>query len=130
MIKVFAAEVCKDSTTEQDATKTKGKIAAIGLRKILDLYAIFANGKWVNDSATQYNLHTRANSNRELPIGLQLVVELRMVVLSAIIPLWNSELSEKVPDQMLSTIVAILKVISNNDNEPPAAAYKGEHVCY
>ena len=102
------------------------RLAVIGMKKILDLYTMLANGKIISDSVTQINILPRNVSGGERRVDSlvapNLVVELRMAILPVMRELWESPLVEKGSAPILAKIILILKSISLADSE--SNAYK------
>lgn len=116
MVQQFADDICKDPADSDE--ESKGKLAAIGMKKILDLYALVVHGRNIVDSMGQINLYPRSADRRpDVQIGPQLVVELRMAILPVVSKLWESPLVEKSSAQVLNKIVDILKTIAGADQE-------------
>ncbi|KAK3344396.1 hypothetical protein B0T25DRAFT_326327 [Lasiosphaeria hispida] len=118
MLQKFSDEICNSSVDGEEASKPR--FAVVGMKKILEIYAIIVNGKNVSDSLSQINLGARTvDRNREY--GHQLVVELRMAILPVVRQLWESEqLIEKSTTEVLSKIIDILKTIATSDQESNA----------
>ena len=117
---------CGQISSEKGAgteDSTKSKVAAFGMKKILDLYVLVANWKYITDSTSQFTLlprsdrHTRDSS----ALASQLVVDLRLAVLPVLEELWQSDLIEEISDQTLVIVVDILNLVSAGDCEPPDA---------
>ncbi|KAH8899660.1 E3 ubiquitin protein ligase TOM1-like protein [Thozetella sp. PMI_491] len=99
---------------------SKPKIAAIGLKKILDIYVLITSGKNIMESMSQIHLNPRMESKRSDAFANQLVVELRCAILREVRELWQSEVVEKTSTQLLSKAIDILKTIGAADNEGTA----------
>ena len=126
---MFRAFIRQISTAGADGGEdsTKAKVASFGVKKILDLYVLIVNGKYITDSASQYNLQVRTDRVRDTPLTQQLVVELRLLVLPVIDELWQSDLVETISDQTLILVVDILNLISTAEYETPPSS-RGEKV--
>jgi E3 ubiquitin-protein ligase HUWE1 len=122
MLEQFADDVCKHPADGDE--ESKGKLAAIGMKKILDLYVLIVHGKNISDSVGHINLSQRSSDRRasDAPIAPQLVVELRMAILPVVTKLWESPLVEKCSTQVLGKVIDILKTIATADME--ANAYR------
>lgn len=119
MIEAFMRQISGDNAAGADDS-TKAKVASFGMKKILDLYVIIANGKHICDSTGQFNLPPRAERPpRDSTFASNLVVELRLLILPVVNALWQSDLIENVSDQTLVSVVEILNLISSGDQEPP-----------
>lgn len=119
MLRVFSKEICKDHAEGEDGIMSR--LAVIAMKKILDMYTVFVNGKVINDSVTP--LYLRPTDRRGPDnVGPNLVVELRLAILPVMRELWDSPLAEKVSPTILVKIVEILKAIAIPDHE--ANAYK------
>jgi E3 ubiquitin-protein ligase HUWE1 len=126
MLRAFSAEMCKEprSTPEEP----KSKVASFGLRKILDLYACFVNGKIISDSAALFSLLPRTSDRRpDAPVAQQLTVEFRAAILPVAREIWDSPLIEQASDAVLHGVMDILKSISAGDHEPNG--HRGDKVC-
>jgi E3 ubiquitin-protein ligase HUWE1 len=128
LLQQFAQDVSEDR--EDGSEGSKGKFAAIGMRKILDLYVLLVHGKNITDSMASINLiplrgGDRRSDERRLELGQissQLVVELRMSILPVIRKLWESDLVEKSTTVILAKVIDILKTICTAEQE--ASAYR------
>ena len=125
LLVIFKDEICQEQTPEEDSSLAE--LAGIGVKKILDLYSLFVNGKVVGDSVALVNFLQRSNSTTdrraESQIAHNLVVELRLAVLPVVRELWDSPLVEKNlkhSTAILGKIVTILKSISLADVESSA----------
>ncbi|KAI0873891.1 hypothetical protein GGS24DRAFT_365728 [Hypoxylon argillaceum] len=120
----FENEICKTHDSEDGIAKSG--LASLGLKKILDIYALLANGKLINDAVGNVNvLPHRATSNDrrgEALVAPNLVVELRATILPTIQKLWDSPLIEKGSAITVAKTIEILKAISLADSE--ANAYR------
>lgn len=126
----FENEICKTHDSEDGIAKSG--LASLGLKKILDIYALLANGKLINDAVGNVNvLPHRATSNDrrgEALVAPNLVVELRATILPTIQKLWDSPLIEKGSAITVAKTIEILKAISLADSE--ANAYRrSDRVC-
>lgn len=118
MLRVFSR--CVDQRDDGPEESSKPKVAAFGLKKILDLYYILSNGKYITDANASYNLQRNTDRAQTVPnIYTQSVVEIRALILPAITELWNSPVVEKVPDQTAKRLVDILKLIALAEHEAP-----------
>lgn len=117
MLRVFANAVkSSDAATADESSKVK--VAAFGLKKILDLYFILVNGKYIADTHTHFNLQRQTDRSLVVPnILSQIVVEFRAAILPVIMELWDSNFMERVPDQTVKRLVDILKMVSLGENE-------------
>ncbi|EON99369.1 putative e3 ubiquitin-protein ligase ptr1 + rna transporter 1 protein [Phaeoacremonium minimum UCRPA7] len=140
MLRVFAEEITKERAENEDASKAR--LASIGMKKILDLYAPIVHGKTINVCLTNVSMLPRGMERRPefAHVPTQLIVELRMAVLPVIRSLWESKLVEKASTQILTKVVDILKTIANADLEtnawrrgdknPPPPIFKREPVSF
>ncbi|KAK0651421.1 hypothetical protein B0T16DRAFT_434573 [Cercophora newfieldiana] len=113
LLRKFASEIC--NATPEDAGKSK--LAAAGMRKILEIYAVIVSGKNVADSLVQSQLPP-PGWGRGKDYSSQLNVELRMIVLPVVRQLWENEsLIEKSTHELLKKMIDILKTISAADHE-------------
>ena len=117
MLATFAR--CVEQGNEALAESSKPKVAAFGLKKILDLYHILVNGKYITEANGVVNLQRNTDRSITVPnIYTQFVVEVRALVLPAIASLWTSSIVEKIPDQTAKRLIDILKLISLAEHEP------------
>jgi E3 ubiquitin-protein ligase HUWE1 len=118
MLRVFSR--CVDQRDDVPEESSKPKVAAFGLKKIMDLYYILSNGKYITDANASYNLQRNTDRAQTVPnIYTQSVVDMRALILPAITELWNSPVVEKVPDQTAKRLVDILKLIALAEHEAP-----------
>ncbi|KAI1311653.1 hypothetical protein F5Y03DRAFT_285299 [Xylaria venustula] len=124
MLIKFKDEVCKTHESEEELAKSR--LASLCLKKILDIYAMFANGKLITEAVASVNvLPQRATSNDrrgETSVAPNLVVELRAAILPVIQELWESPLVEKGSAITVAKTIEILRAISSADLE--SGAYK------
>jgi E3 ubiquitin-protein ligase HUWE1 len=119
MLKIFAAAVREGGSANTDES-SKSKVAAFGLKKVLDLYGVLVNGKNIIDTHTQFNPLRLTDRTQTVPhIFQQLVVELRYAVLPVLLDLWDSPFVEHVSDATAKRLLDILKQISAAEHEPP-----------
>lgn len=117
MLKVFAGSVRQGANNTPDES-SKSKVAAFGLKKILDLYYLLVNGKYILETSNHFNLQRQTDRSQIVPnIYQQIVVEFRAAILPVIMELWDSNFVEKVPDQTVKRLLDILKMISAAENE-------------
>lgn len=115
MLRTFA------DTIREGQGNTHDKVAAFGLRKILDLYLILANGKHIVETGQYFNLQRQTDRSRTVQnIFHQFVVEVRYIILSGVVQLWNTSLIDKIPDATVNKLLETLKEISVGDSEPPS----------
>ncbi|KAK4140702.1 uncharacterized protein C8A04DRAFT_31792 [Dichotomopilus funicola] len=117
MLERFAKELRVDTTETLDAQKLQ--LVTAGMRKILEIYNVIANGKNVYESLAQTSLIPRS-SDRSRDHGHQLVVELRLAILPTVRKLWESDFAEKAPTSALSKVIDIMKTIAAADQETQA----------
>ncbi|KAI1745403.1 hypothetical protein F4680DRAFT_465373 [Xylaria scruposa] len=109
----FKNEICKKH--ESDDEVARSRLASLCLKKILDIYAMFANGKLISDAVNGVNvLPQRATSGdrRGETVAPNLIVELRATMLPVIQELWESPLIEKGSVMTVAKIIEILRFIS------------------
>ncbi|KAI8947386.1 hypothetical protein F4801DRAFT_582436 [Xylaria longipes] len=120
----FKNEICKKH--ESDDEVVRSRLASLCLKKILDIYAMFANGKLISDAVGGVNvLPQRATSGDrrgEATVAPNLIVELRSTMLPVIQELWESPLIEKGSATAVAKTIEILKSISLAEAE--VHAYK------
>ncbi|KAK5997989.1 E3 ubiquitin-protein ligase TOM1-like [Cladobotryum mycophilum] len=120
MLRVFAASI-RDGTNNNSDESSKSKVAAFGLKKILDLYFVLVNGKYIMDTNNHFKLQRQTDRSQVVGnIYQQIVVEFRAAILPVVMELWNSDFVEKVPEPTVKRLVDILKMISASDNELPS----------
>ncbi|EAQ83760.1 hypothetical protein CHGG_10164 [Chaetomium globosum CBS 148.51] len=117
MLQRFADELCNEGPDTKDAQKLQ--LITTGMKKILDIYHVIANGKNVYESLGQASLFPRS-SDRSRDLGHQLVVELRLAIFPIAQKLWESDFAEKAPAPTLSKIIDIIKTITVADQEANA----------
>ncbi|CAM1504763.1 Fc.00g023540.m01.CDS01 [Cosmosporella sp. VM-42] len=119
MLRTFSKSVREGPETASDES-SKSKVAAFGLKKILDLYLTLVNGKYLAETGSQYTLQPRTGdrSQSTLNVSQQVVVEFRAAILPEVIELWDSDFVEKVPNETVIRLLDILKIISAAENEP------------
>ncbi|ERT03450.1 hypothetical protein HMPREF1624_01765 [Sporothrix schenckii ATCC 58251] len=95
---------------------TKLYFAAIGMKSILDLYAVIVNPKNIQDSAGQVSVFSRSSERpyNQQPAN-QLVIETWMAVLPVVSELWQSPVLEKISTTVLSRLIEIMKTIASVD---------------
>ena len=121
MLNAFTHAIVQDQSRNSDET-SKPKVAAFGLKKILDLYFILVNGKYISETGSHFNLQRhvdRAHSTGV--IYQQIVVEFRAAILPSALTLWDSEVVEKVPEPTVKRLLDVLKLITSADQEPTPA---------
>ncbi|KAG8423267.1 E3 ubiquitin-protein ligase tom1, variant 2 [Metarhizium acridum] len=118
MLRILASSVKAGPDSNTDET-SKVKVAAFGLKKVLDLYYILVNGKYLSESSNHFNLHRQADRSQNIPnVAQQIVVEFRAAILPAIMELWTSNFIEKVPDATVKRLLDILKIVCAAEHEP------------
>jgi len=119
LLDTFNNDLCRDRGESEDTSLSR--LASIGMKKILDLYALLVNGKVVTDSVQQVNLIPRTSGSDRRPdsqVAPNLVVELRVAILPAVRRLWDSPLVERTTAAHLTTkVINILRAISDADSE-------------
>ncbi|KAK5629426.1 hypothetical protein RRF57_005140 [Xylaria bambusicola] len=124
MLLKFKDEVCKPHEGEDGMARSR--LAALGLKKILDIYAMLVNGKLITEAVANVNiLSQRATSGErrpEISVAPNLVVEFRATILPVAQELWESPLIEKGSKTIVAKTIEILKAISSADAEN--GAYK------
>ncbi|KAI1167251.1 hypothetical protein F5B18DRAFT_647903 [Nemania serpens] len=119
MLVKFKNEICNKHDSDDGIVRSR--LASLGLKEILDIYTMFANGKLISDAVANVNvLPQRATSNErrgETLVAPNLVVELRATILPVVQELWESPLVEKGSATIVAKIIDILKSISLADCE-------------
>jgi len=119
MLRIFAAEMNENPEESLDATKSK--LAALGMKKILELYALVVTSRNIYESGSQIELTaTRSADRTNTSICTQLLVELRMAIMPIARELWESSIIEKISTPILSKLVEVLRMIADSDQEPNA----------
>ncbi|KAG6197774.1 hypothetical protein E4U10_007863 [Claviceps purpurea] len=117
MIKVFASSVKGAADTGQDES-SRAKVAAFGLKKVLDLYHVLVNGKYLSEACSQFSLQRQADRTQNgSNVSHQIVVEFRAAILPVIMELWNSSFIEKVSDSTVKRLLDIIKIVCGADHE-------------
>lgn len=117
MLGIFAR--CVEQGNDTAAESSRPKVAAFGLKKVLDLYHILVNGKYITEANGVVNLQRNTDRSITVPsIYTQFVVEVRALVLPAVTKLWTSSIVEKIPDQTAKRLIDIMKLISLAEHEP------------
>lgn len=110
----FKNEICKKHETDDEVVSSR--LASLSLKKILDIYAMLANEKLINEAVSAVNvLPQRATSGDrrgDNTVTSNLIVELRAIMLPVIQALWESPLIEKGSATAVAKIIEILKFIS------------------
>ncbi|KAJ6439602.1 TOM1 protein [Purpureocillium lavendulum] len=117
MLRIFARAIRQVPGINNDES-SKGKVAAFGLKKVLDLYFVLLNGKYLTDTGNFFNIQPR-NGDRSHPVLAlqQVVLEFRAITMPAIAELWDSNLVENVPDSTVKRLLDILKLVSLGEHE-------------
>lgn len=119
IFRTFAAAVRAGTANSRPDETSKSKVAAFGLKKVLELYVVLINGKHIIETSNHFNLQRHTDRNQVVGnIYQQLVVELRCAILPPVLELWNSSFIEHVSDETAKRILDILKQIATADNEP------------
>lgn len=120
MLQAFVNAVKTGTKTSPEET-SNSKVAAFGLKKVLDLYAILANGKYITETSNHFNLQRQMERSQTVPhVFQQIVVDFRAAIMPKMLLLWNSDFFEHVPVQTIKRLVDILKLIASSENEPPS----------
>ncbi|TWU74892.1 hypothetical protein ED733_003614 [Metarhizium rileyi] len=118
MLKALACATKAEPDGNTDEV-SKAKVAAFGLKKVLDLYYILVNGKYLTDSSNHFSLHRQADRSQNAHnVAQQIVVEFRGEILPAVTELWTSNFIEKVPDTTVKRLLDILKIVCAAEHEP------------
>ncbi len=118
MLRIFAKVIARSPQDSQE--QTKSRLAALGMKKILELYALIVNGRNIMDGATMVELTPRTPDRQGPQIGLQLLIELRGAILQVARELWESTLVEQISTPMVSKLVEVLGAIAQADEEGTA----------
>lgn len=121
ILRNFAQEIDKDQPepahklSEEDSSKLF--LASIGMKRILDLYSVLVSGQSI-ESAALVNIFGRTGDRHYSQQAThQLVVEVRMAILPAVMDLWQSSVAEKISTTLLSKMVEILRTIAAGQME-------------
>lgn len=118
ILRIFTTAVREGASARPDEL-SKSKVAAFGLKKILELYVLLVNGKHIVDTSNHFNLQRHTDRNQVVAnIYQQIVVEFRCAILPVILELWDSAFVEHVSDETAKRILDILKVVAAAENEP------------
>lgn len=130
MLVRFNNEICNKQDSDDGIVRSR--LASLGLKKILDIYAMLVNGKLISDAVANVNvLPQRATSNErrgETLVAANLVVELRATILPVVQELWESPLIENGSATTVAKTIDILKSISLADYENTAYR-RSDKVC-
>ncbi|KAI1431794.1 hypothetical protein GGR50DRAFT_697649 [Xylaria sp. CBS 124048] len=122
MLITFNSEICKQHKDDEEMIKSR--LGCYGLKKILDIYAIFTNGKVISEAVSAVSvLQQRGNGNdrrAESLVAPNLLVEIRTTILPVMRELWDSRLIENGPAVLVAKTIEILKSISSADSENSA----------
>ncbi|KAM0809593.1 hypothetical protein AB5N19_09937 [Seiridium cardinale] len=128
ILRIFSSEI--DTQLANGDESALGKLATIGVKKILKLYALVANGKTITDAVGQTAfLNRNMGRSAENQVAPCLVVELRMTILPVIQELWKSPLIEKDSkdsEEIVTKVIDILKSISGADSTENGAYKRSE----
>lgn len=119
MLRIFAEAVRKGPDAATDET-SRSKVAAFGLKKVLELVLVLVNGKPLSEAQSSFGLQPRT-ADRSSHMYQQFVVEFRASILPEITKLWDSEFVEKVPHQTVTRLIDILKLIATGEHEPSSS---------
>ncbi|KAG6018271.1 hypothetical protein E4U43_005841 [Claviceps pusilla] len=116
MLRVFASSAKLDADGSPDES-SRAKVAAFGLKKVLDLYHVLLNGKYLSDSCGHYSLQRQAERSLQPNVFHQIVVEFRAAILPAVMELWTSSFIEKATDPTVKRLLDIIKIVIGADHE-------------
>lgn len=130
ILKTFVDNVCKTGNNVPNDS-SKPRVAAFGLKKILDLYLVLANGKYISETSSHFNLqrHAADRTQSVSNIAQQIVAEFRAAILPALMDLWNPTFIEKAAGPTVRRLLDILKIISIGDHEPQQTVSKDRVRC-
>ncbi|ATY58877.1 E3 ubiquitin-ligase TOM1 [Cordyceps militaris] len=119
ILRIFTKAVRQGSNASRPDELSKAKVAAFGLKKILELYALLVHGKYLTDTSNHFNLQRHTDRNQVVSnIYQQIVVEFRCAILPPMLELWDSAFVEHVSDETAKRILDILKLIGTAEHEP------------
>lgn len=125
ILRIFSDEISNDSSTGEESPLCR--LATIGAKRILSLYALLANGKTITDAVTQTSFLRNTSRAIENQVAPCVVVKLRMTLLPVIQHLWKSPLMEKESkdsEEIVAKVIDILKTISSGGDATENGAYK------
>ncbi|OAA54878.1 HECT protein [Cordyceps fumosorosea ARSEF 2679] len=119
ILRIFTNAVREGSDASRSEERSKAKVAAFGLNKVLELYTLLVNGKNLVETSNHFNLQRHTDRNQVVSnIYQQIVVEFRCAILPPMLEIWNSSFVEHVSDETAKRILDILKQIATAENEP------------
>lgn len=119
ILRIFMAAVRDGSKATHPDELSRSKVAAFGLKKILELYVLLVNGKYLTDTSNHFNLQRHTDRNQVVSnIYAQIVVEFRYAIFTPILEMWDSSFVEHVSDETAKLILDILKEVALAENEP------------
>ncbi|OAR04063.1 hypothetical protein LLEC1_03532 [Akanthomyces lecanii] len=119
ILRIFTNAVREGSKASRPDELSKAKVAAFGLKKILELYVLLVNGKYLVDTSNHFNLQRHTDRNQVVSnIYQQIVVEFRCAIMPPMLELWDSSFVEHVSDETAKRILDILKLVATAENEP------------
>lgn len=122
MVTKFMAAI-RDGNNGNTEESSKPKVAAFGLKKVLDLYMILANGKYITEISNQYGLQKHSERPLTVPnIYQQIVVEIRVAMMPMIMELWTSEFVDHVPAPTAKRLLDLLRLVYTANHEPATTA--------
>ncbi|KAI9737204.1 MAG: hypothetical protein M1818_005736 [Claussenomyces sp. TS43310] len=95
-------------------------LAALGTKKILNLYLLLVNGKNVAEATQSAILGSRSSGDRTRPEFFspgQFLVEVRMAILPVVRQLWESDLVETDIHKISKQLIEILRTVALADHE-------------
>ncbi|KAM3565487.1 hypothetical protein MY1884_000192 [Beauveria asiatica] len=119
ILRIFANAVRGGTNASRPDELSKAKVAAFGLKKILELHVLLVNGKYLVDTSNYFNLQRHTDRNQVVSnIYQQIVVEFRCAILPPILELWDSSFVEHISDETAKRILEILKMVAVGGDEP------------
>lgn len=118
MVTKFVSAIREGSAGLADET-SKPKVAAFGLRKVLDLYMILANGKYIVEGGNRYGLQRSTERSQTVPnIFQQINVEIRVAMMPMLQELWTTSFVDQVPSATAKRLLDLLRLVYAADHEP------------
>ncbi|EFW98561.1 ubiquitin-protein ligase [Grosmannia clavigera kw1407] len=117
-------------------------LAGIGMKRILDLYSVLVSGQSIESVGLVSIFGRTGDRHYSQQATHQLVIEVRMAILPAVMDLWQSSVAEKISTTLLSKIVEILRTIAagqmeessftraNKPRVSPTAVFGGDLVTF
>ena len=121
MLRIFMQEMSKDTDDSQQPSTMK-KLAFMGTRKILDLYHLILNGRYIHESLNHFNLvpprpHSERSVRYDTALPVQVILETRITFWPVLVELWQSRMLLKGPIHIMYRVTDILRTIASAEDE-------------